>query len=98
PAAVLVPGVAAGAAARTSFAAPKTRTPPPTPVPPKGSLSPFPTALATPANALRAPVVGARSALLADLTTGTLMDAKAPDLRVPIASLTKIMTALITLG
>jgi D-alanyl-D-alanine carboxypeptidase (penicillin-binding protein 5/6) len=61
-------------------------------------LSPFPTALATPANALRAPVVGARSALLADLTTGTLMDAKAPDLRVPIASLTKIMTALITLG
>ncbi len=46
---------------------------------------------------MRPPAIAARSALLADLSTGTLMDAKAPNLAVPIASLTKIMTALITL-
>jgi serine-type D-Ala-D-Ala carboxypeptidase (penicillin-binding protein 5/6) len=94
---VLVAALVAGPAALTSLAAPKPATPPPTPVPPKGSLSPFPTALATPSNAMRPPAVGARAAILADLTTGTLMDAKAPDLAVPIASLTKIMTALIAL-
>ncbi len=94
---VVVAAIVAGPAALTSLAAPGRTGPPPTPVPPKGSLSPFPTALATPPNALRPPVLSARSALLADLTTGTLMDAKDPDLRVPIASLTKIMTALIVL-
>jgi len=96
-AAFLVLAVVAGSATLTSVAAPNTAVPPPTPVPPKGSLSPFPTALATPTNAMRAPAIEARSALLADLTTGTLMDASSPDLRVPIASLTKVMTALITL-
>jgi serine-type D-Ala-D-Ala carboxypeptidase (penicillin-binding protein 5/6) len=96
-AAVVVAAIVAGPAALTSVAAPSTSAPPPTPVPPKGSLSPFPTALATPPNAMRAPVVDARSALLADALTGTSMDAKAPDLPVPIASLTKVMTALITL-
>jgi D-alanyl-D-alanine carboxypeptidase len=94
-AALLVTAVAAGSATLTSVAAPNPAVPPPTPVPPRGSLSPFPTALTTPANELRAPVIGARSALLADLATGTSMDAKSPDLRVPIASLTKIMTALV---
>ena len=96
-AAVVVAAFVAGPAALTSVAAPSGNVPPPTPVPPKGSLSPFPTALATPANAMRAPTIDARSALLADAATGTLMDAKAPDLPVPIASLTKVMTALITL-
>src|SRR4029453_15349262 len=94
---VLAAGIVAGSATLTSLAAPGGTAPAPTPVPPKGSLSPFPTALATPSNAMRPPVVSARSALLADLTTGTLMDAKDPDLPVPIASLTKVMTALITL-
>jgi D-alanyl-D-alanine carboxypeptidase (penicillin-binding protein 5/6) len=96
-AALLVGAVTAGSATLTSVAAPNPAVPPPTPVPPKGSLSPFPTALATPANELRRPAIAARSALLADLTTGNSMDAKSPDLRVPIASLTKVMTALITL-
>ena len=94
---VVVAAMTLGPATITSLAAPKGATPPPTPVPPKGSLSPFPTILATPADAMRAPAVSARSALLADLSTGASMDAKAPDLRVPIASLTKIMTALIAL-
>src|SRR4029434_4096682 len=35
--------------------------------------------------------------LCGSLATGTSRDAKSPDLRVPIASLTKVMTALITL-
>ena len=96
-AAGVVAALVAGPAALTSLAAPRSATPPPTPVPPKGSLSPFPTALATPEDAMRPPAVAARSALLADLSTGTLMDEKAPNLAVPIASLTKIMTALITL-
>jgi D-alanyl-D-alanine carboxypeptidase (penicillin-binding protein 5/6) len=96
-AALVVVALVVGPAAVTSLAAPKPAGPPPTPVPPKSSLSPFPTALATPSDALRPPSLGARSALLADLATGRLMDAKAPDLAVPIASLTKIMTALITL-
>jgi D-alanyl-D-alanine carboxypeptidase (penicillin-binding protein 5/6) len=96
-AAGVVVALVAGPAALTSLAAPRTATPPPTPVPPKGSLSPFPTALATPHDAMRPPVVAARSAILADLTTGALMDAKAPNIALPIASLTKIMTALITL-
>jgi serine-type D-Ala-D-Ala carboxypeptidase (penicillin-binding protein 5/6) len=94
---VVVTAIVAGSATLTSLAAPGGTAPPPTPVPPKGSLSPFPTALATPSNAIRPPALSARSALLADLTTGTLMDAKDPDLPVPIASLTKVMTALITL-
>jgi D-alanyl-D-alanine carboxypeptidase (penicillin-binding protein 5/6) len=96
-AAVVVLALGAGPVALTSLATPRTAVPPPTPVPPKGSLSPFPTALATPTDALQAPAVGARSAVLADLTTGALLDAKSPDVAVPIASLTKIMTALITL-
>ena len=96
-AAVVVVGLIVGPATLTSVAAPNVSVPPPTPVPPKGSLSPFPTALATPADAMRPPVITARSALLADLDTGAAMDAKAPDLPVPIASLTKVMTALIAM-
>ena len=44
-----------------------------------------------------APTLTARSALLAELTSGDVLDEKAPDQPVPIASLTKIMTALITM-
>lgn len=73
------------------------RPPPPTPVPPNGSLSPFPSVLHTPADASVAPDVSAGSALLADLDTGAVLYRKAADLRRPVASLTKIMTALLTI-
>jgi len=78
----------AGAAGRSSG-------PPPTPVPPHGSLSPFPTRLATPADTTVAPTVDAASALLADPDTGQILFAKDPDARRPIASITKLMTALL---
>lgn len=71
--------------------------PPPTPVPPHGSLSPFPSVLATPNDRTATPDVTAVAAVLADLDTGRLMYAKAPDARRPIASLTKVMTALLVL-
>ena len=71
--------------------------PPPTPVPPDGSLSPFPQALDTPSDAVSPPVLSAPSALLADLDTGQVLFAKDPDGRRPIASLTKIMTGVLVL-
>jgi D-alanyl-D-alanine carboxypeptidase (penicillin-binding protein 5/6) len=95
--AMLVIAVVSGEAILTSFASPRGTEPPPTPVPPRGSLSQFPTSLTTPADATGAPTLTARSALLADLDSGDVMDEKAADQPVPIASLTKIMTALITL-
>ena len=71
--------------------------PPPTPVPPDGSLSPFPHALDTPTASTAAPDLSAPSAVLADLDSGQVLfekDARSPQ---PIASLTKIMTALLVL-
>src|SRR5947207_858311 len=94
---MVVVAVVSGDAALTSLASPRGSAPPPTPVPPHGSLSPFPTTLATPADPTVAPTLTARSALLAELTSGHVLDEKAPDQPVPIASLTKIMTALITM-
>jgi D-alanyl-D-alanine carboxypeptidase (penicillin-binding protein 5/6) len=78
----------AGAAARTSA-------PPPTPVPPHGSPSPFPTSLATPHDATVAPTIDAGAALLVDPDTGQILYAKDPRTRRPIASITKLMTALL---
>ena len=94
---MLVIAVVSAEAGFTSFASPHGAAPPPTPVPPHGSLSPFPTSLRTPADPTSPPTLTARSALLADLVSGGVMDEKAADLPVPIASLTKLMTALITL-
>ena len=71
--------------------------PPPTPVPPRGSPSPFPQSLDTPADAVAVPRIEAPAAILADLDDGQVMFAKAPEVRRPIASLTKVMTALIVL-
>jgi serine-type D-Ala-D-Ala carboxypeptidase (penicillin-binding protein 5/6) len=71
--------------------------PPPTPVPPDGSLSPFPQSLDTPADASLPPALSAPVAILADLDTGQVLFSKAADVRRPIASLTKIMTALLVL-
>jgi D-alanyl-D-alanine carboxypeptidase (penicillin-binding protein 5/6) len=71
--------------------------PPPTPVPPHGSLSPFPSVLHTPGDGSTAPNVSAPVGVLADLKSGQILYAKAPDTPRPIASLTKVMTALLTL-
>jgi serine-type D-Ala-D-Ala carboxypeptidase (penicillin-binding protein 5/6) len=78
-------------------ATPSVHGPPPTPVPPHGSLSPFPQVLRTPADTTNTPTVDARSALLADLDSGRVLFQKNEDEPVPIASLTKIMTALVVL-
>ncbi|HEY7668068.1 MAG TPA: D-alanyl-D-alanine carboxypeptidase family protein [Actinomycetota bacterium] len=79
------------------FASAQLAPPPPTPVPPDGSLSPFPSALDTPADPLAVPELSAASAVLAELSSGQVLYAKDPRARRSIASLTKIMTALLTL-
>ena len=71
--------------------------PPPTPVPPDGSPSPYPTALETSPPSAEPPEVDAAASALADLDSGRILfqeEAKAPR---PIASLTKVMTALLVI-
>jgi D-alanyl-D-alanine carboxypeptidase (penicillin-binding protein 5/6) len=92
--------VAVGILAQASligFASAQLAPPPPTPVPPDGSLSPFPRSLDTPSDAAVPPALSAPGALLADLDTGQVLYSKDPDSRRPIASLTKIMTGLLVL-
>ena len=84
-------------AALVSLAGTKLEPPPPTPVPPGGRLSPFPSVLATPRDAESMPTVSAGSAILADLDDGTVLFRHAAATPRPVASLTKIMTALIVL-
>lgn len=72
-------------------------TPPPTPVPPFGSPSPFVSRLSTPSPSQEPPPVSAPSAVLADLDTGQVLFERGGRIRRPIASLTKIMTALLVL-
>ncbi len=76
-------------------AGPRASIPPPTPVPPNGRLSPFPRVLHTPADPIPAPDLAADGALLADLDTGSILYERAVDTPRPIASVTKIMTALL---
>ncbi len=71
--------------------------PPPTPVPPNGSPSPFLTHLSTPTDPIPVPSVGASAAILVDLDTGQVLFRKAPEQARPVASLTKLMTALVVL-
>ena len=71
--------------------------PPPTPVPPLGESSPFVTDLDTPAPPAARPDIREGSAILADLDSGQILYQHAPDQRRPIASVTKIMTALVVL-
>lgn len=83
-------------AARAQTPAPSP--PPPTPVVQPGgqtSPSPFPSTLRTPAPSTQAPEVGAESAVLVDLDTGQVLFELDRRERRPIASLTKIMTALL---
>jgi len=61
------------------------------------SPSPFPTALVTPTPSLQPPQVAARAAILEDLDTGEVLFSMHPDDRRPVASLTKLMTALLVL-
>lgn len=71
--------------------------PPPTPVPPNGSPSPFVSSLSTPEDPIRVPRVDASSAILVDLAAGQVLFQRAPQRSQPVASLTKIMTALLVL-
>jgi serine-type D-Ala-D-Ala carboxypeptidase (penicillin-binding protein 5/6) len=71
--------------------------PPPTPVGPSASPSPFPTVLATPPPSPRRPTLHAASAVLEDLDSGEVLYAKRDHQRRPVASLTKVMTALLVL-
>jgi D-alanyl-D-alanine carboxypeptidase (penicillin-binding protein 5/6) len=71
--------------------------PPPTPVPPAGSPSPYPTALATPVPSAEPPRLTAESAALGDLDSGEILWQRRGTERRPIASVTKIMTALLVL-
>ncbi len=89
---VLVPCLLAGIAA----AIPGT-VPPPTPVPPRGSLSPFPSVLQTPADAAARPPLTAASVVLADLDSGQILLADGQTASRAIASLTKVMTAIVVL-
>ena len=71
--------------------------PPPTPVPPNGSPSPFLQALDTPPNAIPVPAVEGDAVVLADIGFGQVLYQRAPDRPLPVASLTKVMTALLVL-
>lgn len=71
--------------------------PPPTPVPPFGSPSPFPSTLDTPPPSTRLPTVEAGSTVLFDLDSGELLFGRRAEKRRPVASTTKIMTALLVL-
>ena len=86
------------ARAQTSTSTPTPQPPPPTPViQPNGqtSLSPFPSTLRTSSATTEAPEINAAAAVLADLDTGQVLFALNRNERRPIASVTKIMTALL---
>lgn len=91
----VVAGIALQIALIVGAAAGPAGTPPPTPVPPDGSLSPFPTVLHTPRTAAEEPSIEAASVVLADLDSGQVLLSKNPGQHRAIASLTKIMTALL---
>ena len=92
-AAVLASGIAiaAGGSGRMQ------RVPPPTPVPPFGSPSPYPTALDTPPPSTRPPRLDVAAAALVDLDSGQVLYVRNGRTKRPVASLTKIMTALLVL-
>ena len=86
--------------AAPGLAAAGSSVPPPTPVPVPGggtSPSPFPTALATPSPSTEPPTLHAASAALIDVDSGQVLFQQAGRAHRPIASLTKIMTALLVL-
>jgi serine-type D-Ala-D-Ala carboxypeptidase (penicillin-binding protein 5/6) len=90
---VLACGVAVAAGPRLG----PQRVPPPTPVPPFGSPSPYPTALDTPPPSARPPDLEVAAAALVDMESGQVLYQRGARARRPVASLTKIMTALMVL-
>ena len=60
-------------------------------------MSPFPSVLRTPASPLPPPRILAPAAILADLESGQVLFERGADRRRPIASVTKIVTALLVL-
>ncbi len=92
---VAIAGVLVAALVAVDAGAATTSAPPPTPVPPHGSLSPFPSVLATPTDPTREPTIDASAALLADADTGQILYAKHARTPRPIASITKLVTALL---
>jgi serine-type D-Ala-D-Ala carboxypeptidase (penicillin-binding protein 5/6) len=86
-----------------SFGAARAQTPTPQPPPPtpviqpggEVSPSPFPSTLRTPSTSTEVPEIQAASAVLADLDTGQVLFDLHRNERRPIASVTKIMTALL---
>jgi D-alanyl-D-alanine carboxypeptidase (penicillin-binding protein 5/6) len=93
----LLTAVAIGSAAVGSILPRNPSPPPPTPVGPSGSPSPFPTALQTPKPTADPPDITGDAAVLEDLDTGQVLYRRQPSKRRPIASLTKVMTALLVL-
>lgn len=89
--------IASGASVAIGGSGPADTGPPPTPVPPFGSPSPYPTALATPDFPAITPLLSAPSGALIDLDSGRVLYAVGAKIRRPIASTTKIMTALLVL-
>jgi serine-type D-Ala-D-Ala carboxypeptidase (penicillin-binding protein 5/6) len=71
--------------------------PPPTPVPPNGSPSPFLSDLDTPRDRIAVPEVEGDAAILTDVTLDQVLVQRAPNRPLPVASLTKLMTALLVL-
>ena len=71
--------------------------PPPTPVPPNGSPSPFVSRLSTPADPVPLPRIDAPAVVLMDLASGQILYQRAAATARPVASLTKLMTALLVL-
>lgn len=96
--ALLAPLVVVATLASSARGQAPSATPPPTPVlQPNGktSPSPFPSTLRTPEPLPETPQPRAAAAILADLDSGQVLFALDPRERRPIASLTKIMTALL---
>jgi serine-type D-Ala-D-Ala carboxypeptidase (penicillin-binding protein 5/6) len=91
--AILASGIAIASGAATRMQ----RVPPPTPVPPFGSPSPYPTALDTPPPSARPPRLDVAAAALVDLDSGQVLYERNGRVRRPVASLTKVMTALLVL-
>jgi D-alanyl-D-alanine carboxypeptidase (penicillin-binding protein 5/6) len=93
PSVVLIAALLAQSAALGSLG--QQAGPPPTPVPPNGSPSPFLGRLDTPGDAVTVPAIGASSGVLVDLGSDQVLFQRDPGRSRPIASLTKLMTALL---
>jgi D-alanyl-D-alanine carboxypeptidase (penicillin-binding protein 5/6) len=94
---VTLPALLLGLNAAALGVLPPQAVPPPTPVPPNGSPSPFLSKLETPRDPARVPEVDAGSVLLVDLSVDQVLVQIAARDAVPIASLTKVMTALLVI-